>query len=173
LRSRPSVPRSLKRVYSAQTFDDHTIYPPKSPSDSEASEEDDNVRSDVDVEKQKTEELEEPVDEVRYGIRDERDEGVRPQLSLEKTKSKKNEDPDLVTWDGPEDPGNPKNWTVGHKWAATFVVSSFTFISPVSSSMVAPALEAMNRDLGITSEFESALVLSIVSFSMVFLESPC
>lgn len=56
---------------------------------------------------------------------------------------------------------NPKNWSSGRKWAATFVVSSFTFISPVSSSMVAPALSSMARDLGITSEIESSLVLSI------------
>jgi MFS family permease len=47
------------------------------------------------------------------------------------------------------------------KWLAAFVVSSFTLVSPVSSSMVAPALPNVNRDLGIGNEVESAMVLSI------------
>ena len=66
-----------------------------------------------------------------------------------------------VTWDGPEDPENPKNWSFKRKWAATIVVSSFTFISPVSSSMVAPALSTIAAEFGITNEVESQLVLSI------------
>jgi MFS family permease len=66
-----------------------------------------------------------------------------------------------VTWSGPDDPENPKNWSIRKKWAVTFVVSFFTFISPVSSSMVAPALGKMSRDLGITSEVESQMTLSI------------
>lgn len=47
------------------------------------------------------------------------------------------------------------------KWAATIIVSSFTFISPVSSSMVAPALTSISKDFGITNEVESQLVLSV------------
>ncbi|KAK9357656.1 major facilitator superfamily domain-containing protein [Lipomyces starkeyi] len=56
---------------------------------------------------------------------------------------------------------NPKNWSTKKKWIATFVVSSFTFISPVSSSMVAPALATMASELHITTDVESQLVLSI------------
>jgi multidrug resistance protein len=41
------------------------------------------------------------------------------------------------------------------------IVSSFTFISPVSSSMVAPALGAISREFNITNEVEQSLVLSI------------
>jgi MFS family permease len=66
-----------------------------------------------------------------------------------------------VTWDGPDDPENPKNWTFKRKWAATFLVSSFTFISPVSSSMVAPALQSIARDFDIKNDVEIALTLSI------------
>jgi MFS family permease len=40
-------------------------------------------------------------------------------------------------------------------------VSSFTFISPVSSSMVAPALAAISEDLHIEKSIEQSLVLSI------------
>lgn len=66
-----------------------------------------------------------------------------------------------VSWNGPEDPENPKNWSFKRKWAATIVVSSFTFISPVSSSMVAPALSTIAAEFHITNEVESQLVLSI------------
>ena len=66
-----------------------------------------------------------------------------------------------VSWDGPDDPENPKNWSFKRKWAATIVVSSFTFISPVSSSMVAPALSTIASEFHITNEVESQLVLSI------------
>lgn len=66
-----------------------------------------------------------------------------------------------VSWDGPDDPENPKNWSLGLKWAATAIVSSFTFISPVSSSIVAPALTSIAADFHIRSEVESQLVLSI------------
>lgn len=47
------------------------------------------------------------------------------------------------------------------KWAATVVVSCFTFISPVSSSMVAPALGAIAAEFGITAKVESQLTLSV------------
>jgi multidrug resistance protein len=66
-----------------------------------------------------------------------------------------------ITWEGRDDPQNPKNWPTRKKWAAAVVVSSFTFISPVSSSMVAPALMTMSEELGIKTQFESAMVLSI------------
>lgn len=65
-----------------------------------------------------------------------------------------------ITWEGPEDPSNPKNWSGRRKWAAVFVVSSFTFVSPVSSSMVSPALEDMERDLNM-SGLVSSMVMSI------------
>ena len=70
-------------------------------------------------------------------------------------------DLNLVKWKGPEDPENPKNWTITKKWAAVFIVSLFTLISPVSSSMVAPALVDIGRDLDITSSVEQLLTLSI------------
>ncbi|MCJ1312107.1 hypothetical protein MMC25_005781 [Agyrium rufum] len=69
--------------------------------------------------------------------------------------------PDVVSWEGPDDPEDPKNWKRSRKWAATVVVSSFTFISPVSSSLIAPATEAIAKDFGITNAVETQLVLSV------------
>ncbi|KAJ5999425.1 MFS multidrug transporter [Penicillium sp. IBT 35674x] len=67
----------------------------------------------------------------------------------------------LVTWDGPDDPANPKNWSTLKKWMAVVMVSLFTFISPVSSSMVAPALDALAADLHISSTILLQLTMSI------------
>ncbi|TLD36891.1 mfs multidrug [Venturia nashicola] len=168
LRRGPSRTGSLHRVYSSRAFDDHTVYsPPHSPIHSHHGDSDSDSRrsssygntekKEFDLERQATGE---PELEWRAGVVDERDFSEQTPDDIEKIKSK-GEDPNLVTWDGPDDPTNPKNWSSGRKWAATFVVSSFTFISPVSSSMVAPALTSMARDLNITSEIESSLVLSI------------
>ncbi|KAL8796809.1 MAG: hypothetical protein Q9195_000892 [Heterodermia aff. obscurata] len=70
-------------------------------------------------------------------------------------------DPDLVTWEGPDDPANPKNWSKGRRWGATLVVSSFTFISPVSSSLVAPAISTISQEFNITNAVEQQMVLSV------------
>jgi hypothetical protein len=83
-----------------------------------------------------------------------------------------------VDWEGPEDPANPKkyvavylelisktewsfSWSYRRKWAATIVVSLFTFISPVSSSMVAPAAEQIAHEFGITSTAIIAMTTSV------------
>ncbi|KAG8697087.1 hypothetical protein FRC08_006750, partial [Ceratobasidium sp. 394] len=60
------------------------------------------------------------------------------------------ETPRFVDWDGPSDPKNPRNWTFRHRWAATAVVSLFTFMSPLASSMVAPALPQIAEEFGLT-----------------------
>jgi hypothetical protein len=38
------------------------------------------------------------------------------------------EDPNLVSWEGPTDPDNPRNWTSRKKWRSLIIVSCFTFI---------------------------------------------
>ncbi|KAL2844829.1 major facilitator superfamily domain-containing protein [Aspergillus pseudoustus] len=70
-------------------------------------------------------------------------------------------EPKLITWTGPNDPANPLNWSHARKWSATLLVSCFTFISPVSSTMVAPALPEIAREFNIQSQIEQYLVMSI------------
>ncbi|EIN05407.1 MFS general substrate transporter [Punctularia strigosozonata HHB-11173 SS5] len=67
----------------------------------------------------------------------------------------------IVDWDGPDDPHNPRNWTFRRKWAATVIVSAFTFISPVSSSMIAPAAGQVAEQFGITSSVVLAMSISV------------
>ncbi|KAF5370308.1 hypothetical protein D9758_006889 [Tetrapyrgos nigripes] len=67
----------------------------------------------------------------------------------------------LVDWDGPEDPENPRNWAYRRKWSQTLITSAFTFVSPLSSSMIAPAAVQMAGDLDIRGSFLIALSVSI------------
>ncbi|PYI33265.1 polyamine transporter 3 [Aspergillus indologenus CBS 114.80] len=67
----------------------------------------------------------------------------------------------LVTWEGEDDPENPKNWSPMRKWKAIFAMSSFVFMSPLSSTIVAPALPAIASDLNITQPAVEQMVLSI------------
>lgn len=96
------------------------------------------------------------------------------------------EDPNLVEWEGDDDPCHPQNWKRRRKWIAialgmysvyiSFIishllistVSAFTFMSPVSSSILAPSLASIGRDLNITSESERALCLSIFVLGFAF-----
>jgi len=89
-----------------------------------------------------------PSPTVGHGIADEKESG--------------HESNDLIVdWDGPNDPLNPKNWSRKKKWAATVVVSSFTLITPVSSSMIAPASTQVAEQFGITNDVIIALITSI------------
>lgn len=43
--------------------------------------------------------------------------------------SKDELDPNIVDWDGPDDPANPYNWTKGKKWLNGGFLSAMTFIT--------------------------------------------
>ncbi|KII85807.1 hypothetical protein PLICRDRAFT_44216 [Plicaturopsis crispa FD-325 SS-3] len=74
----------------------------------------------------------------------------------------------LVDWDGPHDPANPKNWTYKRKWSATLIISAFAFISPISSSMAAPAMAQIGRQFGTTSEAILAMSTSVFVLGYAF-----
>ena len=172
----------LSRVFSAQHLDDHSHYHGDIESRNRASleltptEESDFSEKVPEEEDRAARSLGDEVTETREGVANERN----MEAPLEKVKSSKSTKPsDLVsqvrlwkwanlltsgsqvTWDGPNDPDNPKNWSKKRRWGATLVVSSFTFISPVSSSMVAPAIASIAMDFNITDEVEQQMVLSV------------
>ncbi|KAJ1556406.1 hypothetical protein HK405_010112 [Cladochytrium tenue] len=57
------------------------------------------------------------------------------------------EDNLVITWDGPDDVENPRNWNATLKWRTTIIVSLYTLVSPIASSMVAPALTSVAADI--------------------------
>jgi len=74
----------------------------------------------------------------------------------------------IVTFKGENDPEDPKNWSMGRKWWATVLVSFFTFMAPLTSSMIAPCLDVMAEDLGVTKQVEKAMMLSIFMLAFAF-----
>lgn len=176
-RSRPSRPSSphLTRIFSSHYLDDGGVYHHEHAAGEgagegqeygvEEEEEGHTLESrtspDSSENDEKAKDEPDEIPEIAAGVDIERDvEAGRPPLEKRPT-TRSIKDPDLVTWDGPDDTANPKNWTSRQKWAATLVVSSFTFISPVSSSMVAPALSTIATEFHITNVAEEQLVLSI------------
>ena len=79
-------------------------------------------------------------------------------------------DPNLVTWDCPDDPENPHNWPKHRRWASTILIAMFAFIAPMASTMVAPALDTIADDFDIQSDTEQFLVMSI--FLLAFAIGP-
>ncbi|KAI5808427.1 major facilitator superfamily domain-containing protein [Pyronema omphalodes] len=55
-------------------------------------------------------------------------------------------DPNIVWWDGPNDPENPMNWPKWRKYIAVAIVSSITFITPLASSMFAPGVGQLMQE---------------------------
>ncbi|THH31093.1 hypothetical protein EUX98_g3090 [Antrodiella citrinella] len=66
------------------------------------------------------------------------------------------------------DTRNPRNWTSGQKWTTTFVISFYTLIPPLASSMMAPALPEIAERFDITSPTVVALTLSIFLLTFAF-----
>ncbi|RMZ91598.1 hypothetical protein DV736_g1195, partial [Chaetothyriales sp. CBS 134916] len=77
-------------------------------------------------------------------------------------------DPNLVDWDGPNDPNDPLNWPRSRKWATLLPMSLFNFLSSVSSATMAPALQAINQDLKFHSPALLVLSLSIFLLGTAF-----
>ncbi|CAN3360815.1 polyamine transporter 3 [Diutina catenulata] len=70
-------------------------------------------------------------------------------------------DPELITWDGPEDPYNPANWSTMKKWTMIGFVSAYALVAPMSSSMLSPAMSDIAADFHISNTVVKSMVVSI------------
>ncbi|KAN0097326.1 Major facilitator superfamily domain containing protein [Tylopilus felleus] len=62
-------------------------------------------------------------------------------------------------------PDNPRNWPSLKKWTATSLVSLYTFVTPLASSMMAPGLPDLALKYGISNPTVLGLTLSIFLLS--------
>ncbi|GFG22653.1 uncharacterized transporter C1529.01 [Aspergillus udagawae] len=76
----------------------------------------------------------------------------------------------IVGWDGQNDPANPQNFSSGQKWGLLALMSSITLISPLASSMFAPAASYVAVDLAVTNE--TLLSFSITIFLIGYTFGP-
>ena len=77
---------------------------------------------------------------------DNKDEEIRQQ------KKEQEGDPNLVEWDGPDDPENPLNWKVSKKWIITVSLGFMTFCVTFASSAFSNATVPVAREFGVSTE---------------------
>ncbi|KAH7149750.1 major facilitator superfamily domain-containing protein [Dactylonectria estremocensis] len=77
-------------------------------------------------------------------------------------------DPNIVDWDGPDDPDNPQNWSSGKKVMTVAFVSSVTFVTPLASSIFAPSLEQVMTEFGSTDQQLASFILSVYLLGYCF-----
>lgn len=68
-------------------------------------------------------------------------------------------DKGIIGWDSQDDPANPQNFAASRKWGLLALMSSMTLVSPLASSMFAPAVTSAAADLKVTNE-------TLLSFSV-------
>ncbi|KAI0912399.1 major facilitator superfamily domain-containing protein [Ustulina deusta] len=66
-----------------------------------------------------------------------------------------------VGWDGPTDPARPVNWSRRKKWWNMGIISYLTFLTPLTSSIVAPAQGLVMKDFHSTNRTLASFVVSI------------
>lgn len=91
-----------------------------------------------------------------------------PQQSEEQEKAK---DPNLIEWDGPNDPENPMNWPMSKKWRVTVAMGLMTFCvtfaSSVFSNATIPTAELFGVSTEVTTLGTSLFVLGFAVGPMV------
>ncbi|PYI00876.1 MFS multidrug transporter [Aspergillus sclerotiicarbonarius CBS 121057] len=76
----------------------------------------------------------------------------------------------IVGWDSQDDPANPQNFAPTQKWILLALISSFTFISPLASSMFSPAISYMAAEFHVTNE--TLLSFSVTIFLLGYTFGP-
>ncbi|UKZ61546.1 uncharacterized protein TrAtP1_002807 [Trichoderma atroviride] len=70
-------------------------------------------------------------------------------------------DKGIVGWESQDDPDMPLNFPSGRKWLITSLLSVITFMTPFASSILAPALAAMQKDFGVSDVTLGSMPVSI------------
>ncbi|EFR04750.1 polyamine transporter 1 [Nannizzia gypsea CBS 118893] len=91
--------------------------------------------------------------------------GSPPSPPLSYDEPKKN--PDLVDWDGPDDPQNPKNFSRMKKWYITMMLSILTFCITFSSSVFSQATAVTAKIYGVSVEVTTlGTALIVLGFAL-------
>lgn len=70
-------------------------------------------------------------------------------------------DPNVVDWEGLDDPANPLNFSSLVKSTNVGIVSALTFITPLASSMFAPGVPQLMEEFGSTNTLLAGFVVSV------------
>jgi hypothetical protein len=64
-------------------------------------------------------------------------------------------------FDGPDDARDPLNWPATKKWGMVMLVSALTFLTPLASSMFAPAVPEVMDEFGSASDMLRGFMVSV------------
>ncbi|KAI0387455.1 MFS general substrate transporter [Hypomontagnella monticulosa] len=67
----------------------------------------------------------------------------------------------IVGWESQDDPKMPLNFSAARKWVIVWALAAITFMSPFSSSVLAPAIEYINKDFHNTNPTNGPFPVSI------------
>lgn len=76
-------------------------------------------------------------------------------------------DPNLITWDGDDDPENPQNFPKWRKWVITLAFSITTLVVTFSSSVFSTAFQPTAMEFGVSEEVMTlGLSLFVIGFAV-------
>ncbi|KAL6858265.1 hypothetical protein ACO1O0_005725 [Amphichorda felina] len=78
------------------------------------------------------------------------------------------DDPNIVWWDGENDPENPYNWPTWMKFTNCACISALTFVTPLASSIFAPGVPDLMVDFGESSQEMASFVVSVYVLGFAF-----
>lgn len=78
-------------------------------------------------------------------------------------------DPNVVDWDGPDDPANPMNWAPARKWTIAVCMGLMTFVVTFASSVFSSATMVTAMQFGVSSE---VMILGVALFVLGFAFGP-
>jgi MFS transporter, DHA1 family, multidrug resistance protein len=76
----------------------------------------------------------------------------RGNVEREKKHEEPPKDPNLIVWDGPNDPENPMNWPASKKWIITVALGMMTFCVTFASSVFSNATVPTSIEFGVSTE---------------------
>jgi hypothetical protein len=101
--------------------------------------EQDPLRKETSADSEKQEARDHSTNSSENGDRD-LEKGPPVEAVAEEPKEDEPRDPNIVDWEGPDDPEKPMNWSVAKKWSNIAILSFLTLLTPLASSMFAPGV---------------------------------
>ncbi|KAI2476061.1 AraJ Arabinose efflux permease [Pyrenophora tritici-repentis] len=77
-------------------------------------------------------------------------------------------DPNIVDFDGPNDPEDPMNWKASKKWSMVAIVSAITFLVPLASSQFVSGVPQIMREFHSTSGMLKGFMVSVYVLGFSF-----
>ncbi|OJJ50402.1 hypothetical protein ASPZODRAFT_57741 [Penicilliopsis zonata CBS 506.65] len=72
-------------------------------------------------------------------------------------------DPNVVDWDGPDDPENPRSWPKSRKMLNISLISLSVLYTNIATTMFAPGASTLAADFGVTNTIVETLTVTIPS----------